>query len=123
MERVLLYVAAFAGFLLLVTLTFTLLKNAELENETLLKGSKNYVVARIAEKVYECHKKCENKRRSFICSRLRFESKESITGEDIAQAINPARIKKENVLAENLGKSGEIIIRCEKDKIFVEKIW
>lgn len=123
MERFILYIAGLSGLLLLISLTFTILNTVTYPEKNYIKGDKRIVIIKIVQKIYECKKQGENKRYSFVCEKIKFESNEEIYANDILNRIDPSKIKKSEIVVEDLGKSGEMIIRFEKNKIYVNKIW
>lgn len=123
MEKFLLYIAGFAGLLVLISLSFALLHSLQLKKENYIQGSKSFVVSQIVQRIYECKQAGEKKRYSFVCTKLKFECNESIEKDDILSSLDERKIDKNSVIVEDLGERGEIVISHENNKIYVKRIW
>jgi len=121
-NRILLIFVGIAGALILISVATNFWKTRYPWETLKLKGSKEYVVEAIVKLIYNCFEENRWKRRSIICRRLFVESEEEILSSDILNSIDMSRMAGSDLRVDDIGYSGEIIIRCENQTIYVEKV-
>ena len=119
LKKALMFIAAIGSMLILISLATNLLNPFQPRKER-ISGSKEYVVATVLKYAYDCFKANEGRKESVICYEISFRSNEEISSKDILD--NVYKIPKERIVADDLGYEGEIIIRYEFGKIYVEKV-
>lgn len=117
-EWLLFFIVGIAGMMILITIASNLLRGEYLEKE--IKGDRQFVVSSIVNLVYKCYEKNAGRRGSVICYQFSMNSRGEITSSDIEKQIDSSRVDK--VIAEDLGDSGEIVIRYENQIIYIEKV-
>lgn len=86
-----------------------------------IKGEKDLVLISISNYVHKCLEENRGKKGSFICFTIYFVSNEEISSTDIKNSLEK-RIDISKLNSEDLGISGEILIRYENGIIYIEKI-
>jgi hypothetical protein len=121
-EQIILTVVALVCIIVLISLALNLLKIPKSNGEIKFEGDKTLVLKGVTNLIYKCFEENQQEKSSVICFQADFKSSQNISSSDLLNSINPSRIKKENVIAEDLGDSGKIIIRYENQFVYVKKV-
>jgi hypothetical protein len=122
LEKIIFFVVAVVCILVLIGMAWNFLKIPNSQKEIKIQGDKGEVISKITNLIYNCFEENEGKKTSIICFQVDFISDQEISSSDILNNINPSKIDKENVVADDLGSSGKIIIRYENQFIYVKKV-
>jgi len=120
-ERILFVLVGLISLLVLVSVGNRLFSHYY-PKEKRISGSKGFVVDSILNYVYDCYTQNNGKRGSVVCFELSFSSNEEIVPDDFLARLDTSKVPSSQVVVDNLGSSGEIIIRYENEKIYVEKV-
>jgi len=122
LEKFILVVVAVVCMIVLVNLAWNLMKIPSQNQEAKFEGSKDLVIKGVTSLIYKCFEENQQEKGSVICFKIDFKSNQNISSSDLLDSLNPSRIKKENVVAEDFGDSGKIIIRYEDQFVYVKKV-
>lgn len=119
-EWLLFIIAALAGMAILITVATKFFKTPYIPSE--ISGDKQLAIADILNLVYKCYENNEGRRGSVICYKINLDLDEAILSSDILGGIDSDRIAEYRVESDDLGDSGEIIIRYENEFIYIKKV-
>jgi len=122
LEKIIFFVVAIVCIVVLIGMAWNFLKIPGSQTEVKIKGDKATIISRITNLIYKCFEDNEGKRVSIVCFQVDFKSDGGISSSDILNKINNSKIDKNNVVADDLGSSGKIIIRYENQFIYVRKV-
>jgi hypothetical protein len=120
--QVLLIIVGIIGMFILISLTYRFSEFQQFPEKEKIEGEKGYVIDILSRFIYRCWERFKGKGESVICAYLTIKSNEDINSSDVLTNLNQLRIDKSAVEADDLGSSGEVIIRYENKKIYVEKV-
>jgi hypothetical protein len=87
-----------------------------------IKGYKEHVIDSILDLVYKCYNQNLGNDKSVICYQGKINSNGEVLSSDILGKVDASKIDKNRIQADNLGNSAEIVIRYEKQIIYIEKV-
>lgn len=122
LEKIMFVVVAIVCVLIIILMAWNFLKIPDSQGKITIEGNKTRVINQVTSLIYRCFDENMEKKVSIICSRVDFKSDQEIFSSDILNSINPSRIDKKDVIVEDLGLSGKIIIRYENQSIYVKKV-
>ena len=117
---ILLIIVGICGLVVLIIIATTYFKTDYHQEE--ISGNKQLVIHSISNLVYKCYEKNLGRSDSVICYQFKMNSTGEILSSDMLNGLDSSRIDISKVIVENLGSSGEIIIRYENEIIFIEKV-
>jgi hypothetical protein len=122
LEKFILVVVALVCMIVLINLAWNLVKVPDSNENIRFEGDKSFVIKGVTNLIYKCFEENQQKKGSIICFEADFKSSQNISSSDLLNSLSSSRIKKENVVAEDLGGSGKIIIRYEDQFVYVKKV-
>jgi hypothetical protein len=122
LEKIIFFVVAIVCILVLIGMAWNFLKIPGSQTEVKIQGDKATIISRINNLIYKCFEDNEGARVSIVCFQVDFKSDGGISSSDILNKISNSRIDKNNVVVDDLGLSGKIIIRYENQSIYVRKV-
>jgi len=122
LEKIIFFVVAIVCILVLIGIAWNLLEIPNSQTEVKIQGDKTTIISKITNLIYKCFEDNVGERASVICFKVDFKSDGEISSSDILNKINNSKIDKNNVVADDLGSSGKIIIRYENQSIYVRKV-
>jgi hypothetical protein len=122
LEKFIFVVVAIVYMIVLVSLAWNILKIPNSNEKIKFEGDNSSVIKGVANLIYRCFDDNQQEKSSVICFEADFKSSQNISSSDLLSSLSPSRIKKENVVAEDLGDSGKIIIRYEDQFVYVKKV-
>jgi hypothetical protein len=121
LEKFIFIIAGIVCLIVLVSIGWNLFKVYIFQGKMSVYGDKMRVLDYIIPLIYKCFNENKDRRTSIICFKVDFKSNQEILSSDIINNLNPSKIDKKNVVAEDLGFSGKIIIRYENQYVYVKK--
>jgi hypothetical protein len=122
LEKIIFFVVAIVCILVLIGMAWNLLKIPGSQTEVKIQGDKTTIISSITNLIYKCFGDNEGVRVSIVCFQVDFKSDGEISSSDILNKISNSKIDKNNVVVDDLGLSGKIIIRYENQSIYVRKV-
>lgn len=122
LEKIIFTVASIISILILIGMAWNFLKIPDSQKEVKIQGDKREIISQITKFVYRCFDDNVNIKTSIVCFQVDFKSDQSISSSDILDNIDQSKLDKKNVVADELGLSGKIIIRYENQSIYVKKV-
>lgn len=120
--KILFIVAGMVGMFIIISLVLEFVKPNYFQERVKMQGDKQYVVSSIVNSIYECFEHNKGRKESVVCAQAVLDSAEEIFSSDIINGIDSTKVDRSMVRAEDLGFSGEIVIRYEDENIYVEKV-
>ena len=122
LEKFILVVVALVCMIVLVDMAWNLVKVPDSNKNARFEGDKSFVIKGVTNLIYRCFEENQQEKGSVICFEADFKSSQNISSSDLLNSLSSLRIKKENVVVEDLGDSGKIIIRYENQFVYVKKV-
>lgn len=122
LEKIIFFVVAIVCIVVLIGMAWNFLKISNSQTEVKINGDKVTIINKITSLIYKCFEDNEGKKVSIVCFQVDFKSDGEISSSDVLNKISNSKIDKNNVVADDLGSSGKIIIRYESQFIYVRKV-
>lgn len=120
MKEVLWVIAGMIFLYITFSIAFNIFRLRESNAE--IRGEKSYIIDIIVEEAKRCLDKRGSLRTSFICKNIRFYSDSDILSGDVLNSAIKKGLDTSRISVEDIGRSGEIIIRYENGKIYIERV-